>query len=223
MSEPIISGCYGHPMEAEPQRCETHGVVLSTTGACLLCERRGKRRDAGNGTTASSSGGSMLQLLLGVVGVLITCAIGFRVYRVLTDRPTEAATARAEPNITPPDTAAPATANAPSGGGGGADDPRDHQRLVVEAERSVRIEFYGAAWCPSCRNAKAWLDAQRIDYTYRDVDADRATKQALRALNPRGTIPTIDIEGQVIVGFNASAMRAAIRSAAEARGTRGGR
>lgn len=60
------------------------------------------------------------------------------------------------------------------------------------------------------------MDANGVMYTYRDT-ADAVNNHTMRALNPESTIPTIDIEGQVVVGFSPTAIRASIRRAAEAR------
>jgi glutaredoxin len=121
--------------------------------------------------------------------------------------------------IATPPAAGPVTGaeNAPSPGETGEN--RDRERRVLAAQRSVNIELFGADWCPSCRSARAWLDREGFSYSYRDVD-EASSKLKMRALNPRSTIPTIDIEGQIIVGFDGEGMRAAIRRAAEARAGR---
>jgi glutaredoxin 3 len=96
-------------------------------------------------------------------------------------------------------------------------DRAEHDRRVTEAMRTVDITTYGAVWCPSCKAAHKWLDAQGIAYVDKDIEKSTADNKAMRALNPAGTIPTIDIEGQVLVGFDSRAIERAIRSAAEKR------
>lgn len=207
----------------DPRRCEIHGTALTATGACLLCLRR-----SGRGSGASENPSRALGwLVAGVVGVALGAAVVYRVHLALTDR----ALARPEvvsseePPQTPratPTTAAITTATAtpaisgPEWGRDPGDAEREHALRVAEAERSVEIDFYGAGWCPSCRKARAWLDAQGIAYQYRDT-TDEVNRHTMRALNPNGTIPTISIDGQVVVGFRPNAMRAMIRGAAEAR------
>jgi glutaredoxin 3 len=96
-------------------------------------------------------------------------------------------------------------------------DRAEHDRRVTEAMRTVDITTYGAVWCPSCKAAHKWLDAQGIAYVDKDIEKNRDANRAMRALNPAGTIPTIDIEGQVLIGFDARAIEHAIRTAAEKR------
>lgn len=93
----------------------------------------------------------------------------------------------------------------------------EHDRRVTEAMRTVDITTYGAVWCPSCKAAHKWLDAQGIAYVDKDIEKSPADNKAMRALNPAGTIPTIDIEGQVLIGFDSRAIDRAIRNAAEKR------
>lgn len=96
-------------------------------------------------------------------------------------------------------------------------DRAEHDRRVTEAMRTVDITTYGAVWCPSCKAAHKWLDAQGIAYVDKDIETNRDANRAMRALNPAGTIPTIDIEGQILIGFDARAIDHAIRTAAEKR------
>ena len=60
-----------------------------------------------------------------------------------------------------------------------------------------------------------WLDEQGIAYNDKDIDTDPRLRVRLHALNPSGTIPTLDIEGQVVVGYAPDQISAAIRRAAE--------
>ena len=61
------------------------------------------------------------------------------------------------------------------------------------------------------------MDAQGIRYTERDVEASDAAHDACVRLNPRCSVPTIDIDGEVLVGFGAGSIQNAITRAAERR------
>ena len=95
-------------------------------------------------------------------------------------------------------------------------DPSDRQRLF-EAARSVPITMYAAAWCPHCRHARAWFKANGIAYTDREVDRDAAAEAELRRINPRGGLPTIVVDGQVLVGFSEQQVAQAINDSANRR------
>jgi glutaredoxin len=94
---------------------------------------------------------------------------------------------------------------------------RDYEQRVLDARRTVDITLYGATWCPSCKQARAWLDANGMAYNERDVDRSEDASRTMRKLNPAGTIPVIDVEGEVVVGFAPDAVDRAIRRRAERR------
>jgi glutaredoxin len=91
----------------------------------------------------------------------------------------------------------------------------DFERRVEEARRSVDVTVYGASWCPSCKQARAWLDANGMAYSERDVDRSEEANRSAHRLNPAGTIPVIDVEGEVIVGFAPEILDRTIRRKAE--------
>ncbi len=60
----------------------------------------------------------------------------------------------------------------------------------------IKIEFYGADWCPDCRRAKAYLKEHNIEYDFIDVDIDEeATRRVESINNGKRIIPTIIING----------------------------
>lgn len=80
-----------------------------------------------------------------------------------------------------------------------------------EAERRYpKVELYSTDWCPSCKRAKAYLQANRIPFTEYDVDSNAAAEKRWRQLNPAHTIPTAVIGGTKIVGFNQAAYETAL-------------
>lgn len=91
--------------------------------------------------------------------------------------------------------------------------PADPESLA-DASRRVPIELYSATWCSACATAHRWLDANNIRYEEIDVDRRPGARDQLAALNPRRTLPTFDIDGDVLVGFDPSRLGTAISSAA---------
>jgi thioredoxin reductase (NADPH) len=54
------------------------------------------------------------------------------------------------------------------------------------------LTVYGAPWCPHCRSTKQFLEAQRIDFEYIDIDRDPSAVATIEKLQNGGrTIPTI--------------------------------
>jgi glutaredoxin len=85
----------------------------------------------------------------------------------------------------------------------------------------VRVVVYTASWCSVCKHAKAWMGSRGIAYEEHDIDASRDDARALRLLNPRGSIPTFDVEGDVLVGFSESSLMGTLQRAAQRRAARG--
>lgn len=105
------------------------------------------------------------------------------------------------------------TSGAPSTGLVAARAPGTEVTLAA-ASASVSIEMYSAAWCTACSRAKAWMREQNISYHEIDVDQRSGAMGQLAVLNPRRTLPTFDVQGQVLVGFEPDALATAIRGAA---------
>lgn len=93
----------------------------------------------------------------------------------------------------------------------------EYEQRVADARRTVDITLYGASWCPSCKQARAWLDQNGMAYAEHDIDSSAEAVRNMRRLNPAGTIPVIDVEGEVVVGFAPDAVDRAIRRKAERR------
>lgn len=85
------------------------------------------------------------------------------------------------------------------------------------ASRMVPIELYSASWCTACASAERWLAANDIAYSEIDVDRHPGARDQLVALNPRRTLPTFDVAGDVLVGFDPTRLGAAIEGAARRR------
>lgn len=45
------------------------------------------------------------------------------------------------------------------------------------------ITMYGAEWCGDCRRSKKFLDSNRVDYNYIDVEADESASEKVIEIN----------------------------------------
>ncbi|MBI4096702.1 MAG: NrdH-redoxin [Candidatus Levybacteria bacterium] len=64
-----------------------------------------------------------------------------------------------------------------------------------------KIRFYGATWCPDCRRSRTFLDQQKIEYGYIDLEEVPGAAEEVEKIN-KGyqSIPTIIFpNGQVLV------------------------
>jgi glutaredoxin len=80
--------------------------------------------------------------------------------------------------------------------------------------RDVHVVVYTTGWCSVCKHAKTWMASQGIAYEEHDVERSSDDARRMRALNPRGSVPTFDVDGEVLVGFSEPGLLAAMQSAA---------
>lgn len=75
-----------------------------------------------------------------------------------------------------------------------------------------KITVYSAVWCGFCHQAKQYFDS--IGVKYDDKDVEKEPEAGLEAVNKSGQrgIPVIDIDGEIIVGFNRPAIDAALEA-----------
>ena len=95
---------------------------------------------------------------------------------------------------------------------------QEHQAAAIsEAREKVRIEMYGAPWCGTCRKALAYLHGQGIKFTDHNIEMEPGARTVLRRLNPKGSIPTFQIDDDVVVGFGERSFERAVDTAARKR------
>jgi len=95
-----------------------------------------------------------------------------------------------------------------------ARDAARHETVMRELERQglgdgrrrVQITMYSTEWCGACKQARAYMQAQNIAFTERDVERDAAARVRAHALNPQGSVPTITIDQELLIGFSGPAL-----------------
>jgi len=75
----------------------------------------------------------------------------------------------------------------------------------MQKEHTVIV--YSTEWCPWCHKAKDWLKKNNVKYEERDPEKNPAYAEELVQKSGQSGIPVIDIDGNVIVGFNEAEMK----------------
>ncbi len=88
-------------------------------------------------------------------------------------------------------------------------------RGLQAAMRRVPVRAYIAEWCPICRRARRWLTRHGYHFIEHNIEQDEAARRTLRALNPEMTVPTFEVDGQVLNGFSPARLERMIARAAE--------
>ena len=72
---------------------------------------------------------------------------------------------------------------------------------------SDEIVVYKTAWCGVCSKLTAYLDKKGVEYVAKDIEKDRDAAAELQAKAkekgvPTGSVPVIDVGGELMVGFD---------------------
>jgi glutaredoxin len=89
---------------------------------------------------------------------------------------------------------------------------------VAAAIRTTPIVMFSTSWCGVCRHARAFLNANRLSYTERDVDEDSAAHAELKRLTGKTAVPAFLVDGQLVgPGFSESSLKRALVTSVERR------
>jgi glutaredoxin 3 len=73
------------------------------------------------------------------------------------------------------------------------------------------VKVYSISECPWCKKVKAYLNSKNVLFTDIDVETDAAGRQVLAKLSPEMTVPVLEIDGRVIIGFDKGQIDAALK------------
>lgn len=79
-----------------------------------------------------------------------------------------------------------------------------------------RVIMYSTQWCGVCRKARSWFKKNQIPIVEKDIEKSRAAAEELQRKAEASRIradgvPVIDVNGQLISGFDPSAIRKYLR------------
>lgn len=64
------------------------------------------------------------------------------------------------------------------------------------------VSVYTTPTCQYCKMAKEFFQANNVNYSEHDVAADEAMRNEMVEKSGQMGVPVIDIEGEIIVGFD---------------------
>lgn len=74
------------------------------------------------------------------------------------------------------------------------------------------VTIYSATWCAFCHGAKEYLDKLGIKYEDKDIEKDPSFAEESVSKSGQMGIPVIDIDGDIIVGFDKPKIDAALKA-----------
>ena len=72
------------------------------------------------------------------------------------------------------------------------------------------IKIYSTSWCPACVKAKKYLGLKGLDYNEINVADKHEDREEVFKVSGQRTVPVLDINGEIIVGFDKAAIDKAI-------------
>jgi len=72
------------------------------------------------------------------------------------------------------------------------------------------VKVYSTQTCPYCKMAKDFLKQNNVEFTEIDVSVDQQAAQAMVKKSGRMGVPQIEIDGQMVVGFDKPAIKKAL-------------
>lgn len=202
------------------RRCPVHDLALSSEGTCLRCGGQPRRRAHPQAEPLLTPISARTKLTW---ALLAACVLGGLL--TLSGRPDDdAAVTPRGMSVTPEEgpsretpTEADRTAERDSAARQRAG--QDQTQAAAEALRGARgrvpVVMYSTSWCGACRSARGYLDAHNLAYTEHDVETNAVARAEQLRLNPRGSVPTLSVGGEVMVGFSEPAFEHALDVAAQ--------
>lgn len=75
----------------------------------------------------------------------------------------------------------------------------------------AKVIIYTTPVCPYCQMAKAFFKEHNVQYEEKDVSSDHDAVHEMIQKSGQLGVPVIDIDGEIIVGFDEEAIRSALK------------
>jgi len=73
-----------------------------------------------------------------------------------------------------------------------------------------KVIVYSTTTCPWCNKAKDFLSENKVEFEDIDVSKDQAAAEDMTKKSGQRGVPVLDIDGQIIVGFDKAAISSAL-------------
>lgn len=83
--------------------------------------------------------------------------------------------------------------------------------MPLDKPKTAAVKVYSTPTCPYCVKAKGFLKEQNIHYEDINVADDPAAADEMVKKSGQMGVPVLDINGQIIVGFDKAAIKKALK------------
>ena len=75
----------------------------------------------------------------------------------------------------------------------------------------AKVKVYSTPTCPWCHKAKEFLTENKIEFEDINVAEDQKAAQEMVEKSGQRGVPVIEIDGEMIIGFNPEAIKKALK------------
>ncbi|MBI2140836.1 glutathione S-transferase N-terminal domain-containing protein [Candidatus Woesearchaeota archaeon] len=75
----------------------------------------------------------------------------------------------------------------------------------------AKVTIYSTPTCPWCQKTKEFLRESNVPYQEINVAADHKAAQQMIEKSGQMGVPVIDVDGQIVVGFDKNALKKALK------------
>ncbi len=76
----------------------------------------------------------------------------------------------------------------------------------------AKVTVYSTSTCPYCVMAKDWLKGKKVEYEDVNVGINQEKAREMITKSGQMGVPVIDIDGEVIIGFDRPRMETALKN-----------
>ncbi len=93
--------------------------------------------------------------------------------------------------------------------------PEDEKLKKTDPMNNTPVKLYTLSTCSHCKSLKKLLDESNVKFDFVDIDLlekkeRKAIMKELRLINPKGSLPTVQIGDQVVVGYREEEIKEAL-------------
>jgi len=75
----------------------------------------------------------------------------------------------------------------------------------------TKVKIYSTPTCAYCHMAKEYFKEKKIDFKDFDVSSDNAAAEEMKKISGQLSVPVIDINGKIILGFDQEKIEEALK------------
>ena len=90
------------------------------------------------------------------------------------------------------------------------DSKKVSKKTTKKSGKRGKVILYSTKTCQWCAKTKEFFRANKIAFTNKSVDSDKAAAQEMIKKSGQQSVPVVDVGGKIIVGYNEGKLKSAL-------------